>query len=105
MHFDDHQGGGIDRKLYGDKLNRYLIPNGAYYDSGGDKRISARFFDLLESIDPQTLRLRRDLAVGRAKRIHEQSAQLLPAKAESCTVVYELVEYLMKLDKPAEPIR
>lgn len=103
LHFDDHQGGGMNRKLYGEKLNSYLITNGAYYDSGGDKRISPRFFDLLESVDPKTLRLRRDLAIGRAKRIYEQSAHLPPAKAESCTVVYELVAYLTRLDTPDEP--
>lgn len=93
LHFEDHQGGGMGRKLYGDKINGYIVPEGAYYDSEGSKHISADFFTLLESLDPKTRLPRQELAIRRAKRNHNfWLAEGCPmADAESCTLVYKLI--------------
>jgi len=107
LHFEDHQGGGLHRDNYGDKINRYIEPE-AHYDSEGSKAISEDFFDQLESIDPKTGRLRRELAVNRAKRNHEYwvAGGHRAAKMESCTLVYGLIDYLMDFDKPKkEPVQ
>ena len=95
LHFEDHQGNGMDRKRYTDKLNGYLEKLGAYYDGEGSKTISNQLFAILEGGDEQG-RSRRALAIQRAKRIHGAFVAdgTTPAKSESCTTVYELVEEL-----------
>lgn len=103
LHFEDHQGNGMDRKQYGVKINSYIEPQ-AYYDSKANKLISTDFFDQLESIDPKTGRPRRELAIDRAKRNHTfwGDGRSPPAKMESCTLVYELINYLMEFNKPTD---
>jgi hypothetical protein len=103
LHFEDHQGGGLHRKGYGDKINSYIDPQ-AHYDSEGSKSISENFFDQLESVDPKTGRLRRELATARAKRNHDYwlSIDHRPARMESCTLVYKLINYLMDFNKPTD---
>lgn len=103
LHFEDHQGGGLHRDHYGDKINGYIEPQ-AHYDSEGSKAISVEFFDQLESIDPKTGHLRRELAIARAARNHTYwvADGYRPAKMESCTLVYQLIDYLMNFDKSKE---
>lgn len=97
LHFEDHQGSGMDRKLYTDKLNSYLEKLGAYYDGEGSKKVTSQLFTILEGLDEQG-RFRRALAIKRAKRNHQVFLEdgTTPAKSESCTTVYELVEELQK---------
>lgn len=102
LHFEDHQGGGMDRKHYTDKLNSHLEKLGAYYEGEGSKAITSQIFNLLEGRDEHG-NSRRELAIKRARRIHKAflEAGTTPAKSESCTTVYELVEELQKfLPKP-----
>ena len=71
LHFDDHQGGGMHRNDYSDKINQLLAP-----------------FD-------KTKRKRIDLAISRAKRNLKQFDPHTPAKSESSTTVFKLVELLL----------
>lgn len=97
LHFEDHQGAGMDRKRYADKINGYLKKLGAHYDGEGSKTITDRFFNLLEGVDEMG-RSRRALAIQRAKRNHKhfEESGTTPANSESCTTVYTLVEGLLK---------
>jgi RloB-like protein len=102
LHFEDHQGGGMPRTDYHDKINGYLKPLGCYYDGKGSKIIDSSFFDRMLSIVRTTKEgkkiLRQDDAISRAKRVlkfHTENGTS-PEKAESSTTVFELVEALMK---------
>lgn len=95
LHFEDHQGGAMNREDYENKINSYINKLGATYDGSGDKIVSAAFFDLLMSIDEQTKTERIDLAIARAKRIYDKWNHKNPANEESTTRVFELVEELI----------
>ncbi len=95
LHFEDHQGGGMNREDYYDKINTYLKPYGVVYDRDS-KRISNRFFDVLQAKLPKEGKIRQDLAINRAKRnlsFHQGNSS---SDAESCTVVFRLVEEISK---------
>lgn len=100
LHFEDHQGGSMDRTLYNDKINRYINPLGATYDGNGSKIISKNFFELLFEIDetvkstvPST---RTEIAIKRAKRIYESYNNSNSGREESSTTVFSLVKELIK---------
>jgi hypothetical protein len=96
LHFEDHQGGGMDRKEYGDKINQYLSKWKVTYDGTGDKKISEEIFNLLELKDDKTGLVRRDLAIARAERNYNLLDHTNPAKEESSTTVFSLVKELLK---------
>lgn len=96
LHFEDHQGGGIDRNDYNDIINSYVTPLGAYYDGNGRKIIDEKLFDLLNGIDTITNKPRRELAIKRAKRNYDKFDHISPATEESSTTVYLLVEEIIK---------
>jgi len=96
LHFDDHQGGGMHRKDYNDKINELLKPFGVTYDGNGNKKISEEFFELLDGIETKTNRKRIDLAISRANRNFDQFDHKNPAKEESSTSVFKLTEELLK---------
>lgn len=96
LHFNDHQGGGIHRKDYNDKINEFLSPFDVTYDGKGNKKINEDFFALLEGIDTITNKKRIDLAISGATRIFDQFDNKNPAKEESSTTVFRLVEELLK---------
>lgn len=96
LHFDDHQGGGMHRKDYDEKINALLKPYNLSYDGKVSKMISEDFFDLLDGIDDKTAKERKQLAIERAKRNHNQFYHHTPAKAESSTTVFKLVEEIVK---------
>jgi hypothetical protein len=96
LHFDDHQGGGMHRKDYNDKINELLKPFHVTYDGNGNKKIQEAFFELLDGIDIKTNRRRRDLAITRARRNLNRFNHKNPAKEESSTTVFRLVEELIK---------
>jgi RloB-like protein len=97
LHFEDHQGGGMHRNDYDDKLNAYLTPLKANFDGKGSKSISSAFFQILMGKDPKTNENRLDLAIRRAERICEFHAdKSSPALSESSTTVFRLVQELLK---------
>jgi hypothetical protein len=96
LHFNDHQGGGITRDLYDKLINKSLKPFGLKYDGKKSKIISDEIFDILESIERKSGKTRRNLAIDRAKRNYQLLTHQNPAKEESSTTVYKLVEELDK---------
>lgn len=100
LHFEDHQGGAMHRDDYNDKINSHLKPLGCSYDGKNSKLVSEEFFTQMlviveESRDGVKI-TRQDKAIQRAKKIllyHQQNGTS-PAKAESSTTVFELVEKL-----------
>jgi hypothetical protein len=96
LHFDDHQGGGMHRINYNDKINELLKPLNVTYDGNGSKKINEDFFELLDSIDPKRNKRRMDLAISRATRNFDRFDHKNPAKEESSTTIFRLVEELLK---------
>jgi hypothetical protein len=96
LHFDNHQGGGMHRKLYNKKLNSLLKPFKITYEGNDSKIITDDFFELLDGIDVNSGKERKTLAIERAKRNFAFFDQTNPAKEESSSTVFRLVEELMK---------
>lgn len=96
LHFDDHQGGGMHRNDYNDKINTLIKPHNIFYDGKNSKLISEDFFNLLDGIDENTEKERKQLAIERAKRNFNLNNHDTPAKAESSTTVFRLVEEIVK---------
>lgn len=96
LHFNDHQGGGMHRDDYNDKINELLKPFNISYDGNGSKLIEEDFFELLDGIDIKTSKKRLDLAIIRAERNYNQFDHINPAKEESSTTVFRLVRELLK---------
>lgn len=96
LHFDDHQGTGMHRNDYNDKVNKLLQTFKVTYDGNGSKKIEEDFFELLNEIDDKTNKKRVDLAIERAERNYNHFDHLNPAKEESSTTVFKLVGELLK---------
>lgn len=95
LHFEDHQGGGMHRDDYCAKLNDYLKDYGLQYDCDS-KDVTEELFDVLPSIQKGTTKTKQQIAIKRAKRIYKNWNNEIPAKAESSTTVFKLVEELEK---------
>jgi hypothetical protein len=96
LHFEDHQGGSMHRGEYHKKINDLLKPFEVKYD--GSKIITEDIFEVLEGIDEKTKKARKQLAIDRAKKIYNRlDIHANPAKEESSTTVFELVEELLSL--------
>lgn len=95
LHFEDHQGGAMDRNLYYDKINKYLIAINpkAYYDKDS-KIITDTIFNILLGIDSKIGKSRQKIAIERAKKIYDRYDHSNPASEESSTTVFELVNKL-----------
>ncbi len=98
LHFEDHQGGGMKRDEYGEKLNKHLKEHNIKYLHSGDKKITREFFDIMLAIDEKTAKTRQQLATERAKKIYEQHEENETSAfdANSSTTVFKLVEKLSK---------
>jgi hypothetical protein len=96
LHLENHQGGGMHRRQYNDKINESLKEYGLTYDGNGTKIITEDLFEFLESIDPKYQKTRQELAIERAKRIFEPLDKTSPANEESSTTVFKLVEEIVK---------
>jgi len=96
LHFDDHQGGGMDRKDYNSKINSLLKPFNLNYDGNKSKIISEEIFELLDGYDDKTGKERKLLAIERAIRNYNQFDKINPSVEESSTTVFRLVEELIK---------
>jgi len=95
LHFEDHQGGAMNREDYDKKINSYINKFGANYDGKGNKIVTEEFFDLLMSIDEKTKTERIDLAIVRAERNYNKWDHQNFANEESTTKVFELVRELI----------
>lgn len=91
LHFEDHQGGAMDRKQYCPKLNDYLKPFGIKYDNES-KEVTSEIFDILQSRLEGSGKSRQEVACIRAKRNFNNFNSTNPALEESSTKVYTLVE-------------
>jgi len=96
LHFDDHQGGGMHRNKYNEKINSLLKPFNVTYDGTGSKLVTENFFELLDGIDEKTNKKRIDLAIARAERNYNQFDHSNPAQEESSTTVFQLAKELLK---------
>lgn len=96
LHFDDHQGGAMNRSAYKAKINKLIKPFHCFYDGTKSKIITDHFFELLDGIDEKTGQARKDLAIKRAKRNYDLLEHVDPASEESSTTVFRLVEELIK---------
>ena len=96
LHFNDHQGGGMHRDIYNDKINEHLKPFNVTYDGNGTKLIEEDFFELLDGVDDKTKKKRVELAIDRAERNYNHFDHTNPAREESSTTVFRLVRELLK---------
>lgn len=96
LHFDDHQGGGMDRKDYNAKINSHLKPFNLYYDGNKSKIITEEIYELLDGYDEKTGKERKLLAIERADRNYKQFDNTNPSVEESSTTVFRLVAELIK---------
>jgi hypothetical protein len=96
LHFNDHQGGGMHRDDYNEKINKLIKPFKLKYDGNRSKLIDEDFFALLDGVDEKTNERRVELAIKRAERNYKQHSHSNPAKEESTTTVFELVKELLK---------
>jgi hypothetical protein len=96
LHFEDHQGGSMNRDEYDATINHYINPLGSSYDGERNKIITNSFFEILDGIDAVTNRPRVDLAISRAKRNYNLLTHASPATEESSTTVFKLVEEILK---------
>lgn len=96
LHFEDHQGGAMNREDYNDKINKYINPFGAVYDGESNKKVTDKFFNLMCGTDPITGNARTALAIARARRNLAFHNPANPATAESSTTVFMLVEEILK---------
>jgi len=96
LHFDDHQGGGMNRNDYNSKINQILKPLGITYNGDSNKIITEEIFEVLDGIDKKTNKERKRLAILRAERNYDLFDHTNPANEESSTTVFRLVEELLK---------
>lgn len=95
LHLDDHQGGGMNRNDYNDKMNQLLKPFGLTYEGEGSKLITEEIFEVLDGIDKKTNKERKRLAITRAERTYKLFDHTNPANEESSTTVFRLVEEIL----------
>lgn len=96
LHFNDHQGGGMHRDEYNDKLNQSLKEFNISYDGKKSKIITEEIFELLDGIDEITGKERKILAIERAEKIYDRLDHNNPSNEESSTTVFRLVRELLK---------
>jgi len=96
LHFDNHQGGSMERSDYNNKINQLLKQFGFTYDGKGSKVVTEDLFAALDGIDSKTKKERKILAIERAERNYNKLDHSNPAKEESSTTVFRLVRELLK---------
>lgn len=85
LHFNDHQGGAMDRSSYATLINSAINPQASY---AGNKVVTPEFFECMMSVNGSTGRKRLQDAIDRADRIFRSKAD---KTEESVTTVYKLV--------------
>lgn len=97
LHFEDHQGGAMNRNEYAAKLNNYLKDFGVSYNTES-KLITEEIFEILLSKIENKDKTRREIACERAKKVLQQYDNRSPAIEESSTTVHLLIEELEKYE-------
>jgi len=95
LHFEDHQGGPMNRDEYAEKLNHYLKDFGVSYDAQS-KLITEEIFEILLSKVEEKDKTRQEISCKRAEKILHQYNNRSPAIEESSTTVHLLIEELEK---------
>jgi hypothetical protein len=95
LHFEDHQGGGMPRALYDQKLNAHLAAFGLKYDGRRSKRVTRELFEVLAGMDAGGRKSRQELAIERSVRNLARHGERPPSQKESATTVHRLVEVLL----------
>jgi len=95
LHFVDHHGGPLHRDEYNNVINVHIRKLGGHYAGKGSKIVNEHLFEILQAKDPVTKKTRQKLAIERAKRIYNEKSNVPPAKAESVTTVFQLVEKII----------
>ena len=98
LHFNDHQGGKMNRTDYNSEINKFLKPFGTTYQGESSKFITNEIFEILDGIDEKNNIERKKLAINRAERnynLHYLDNHQNPAGAESSTTVFKLVRRLL----------
>ncbi len=97
LHFNDHQGGKLNRKLCCKKLNQHLKELGLEYDIGKTKTVEKELFELMISKEnDRDKKSRSEKAIIRAENIDRKLDNKNPALEESSTKVYLLVKEIVK---------
>lgn len=96
LHFEDHQGGGMPRSGYDQKLNAHLAPFGLKYDGRRSKRVTRELFEVLGGIDAARRKSRQALAIERSVRNLARHGVKPDSQKESATTVHRLVETLLR---------
>lgn len=95
LHFVDHHGGLLHRDEYNNVINGHIKSLGGHYAGKGSKIVNEYLFEILQAKDPVTKKTRQKLAIERAKRIYNEKLNVPPAKAESVTTIFMLVEEII----------
>ncbi len=96
LHLNDHQGGGMNRSDYNNKINKLLKPFGISYDGDRSKIVTEDFFEVLDGFDIKANKERKLLAIERAERNYNSFDHTNPATEESSTTVFRIVKELLK---------
>jgi len=79
--------------LNGSKISKLFLVK---YEGESNKIITEEIFEILDGVDEKTKTDRKRLAISRAERIYDFFDHTNPAKEESSTTVFRLVEELLK---------
>jgi len=96
LHFLDHNGSPLPRKDCIQIINKYLKKFGCSFGESSGKKIETKMIFIMQGVEPQTGSTRQELAIKRAKRIYDSLDHKNPAKEESSSTVFKLVEELLK---------
>ena len=97
LHFNDHQGGRMNRKECAKKLNVHLSEYNIKYECDKSKIVNKDFFELMLAKEKSTdKKTRVEKAIMRAEAINKKLDNKNPALEESSTKVYLLVREIIK---------
>lgn len=97
LHFNDHQGGPMDRARYASVINAAIKPY-AVYDTNS-KIVTKEFFDVMMSRNPNTGQTYIQEALDRASKIYSNKEDKL---SESVTTVFQLVKSITGMETTQE---
>lgn len=97
LHFINHDGAPLHRNEYNEVINSHINNIGGKYAGKGCKIVNTHLFEILQAKDPATRRSRQELAIERARSIFKRKSEISPARAESVTTVFQLVERIISL--------
>jgi len=95
LHFIDHHGEPLHRDEYNTLINGNIKRLGGKYAGKGSKIVNEHLFEILQAKDPVAKKTRQELAIERARRIYKAKSGIPPARAESVTTVFKLVERII----------